>query len=106
MITAKQCQTLEELRAEIDRLDAILVPIFLERVQYIYQSGGRIKSARAQVPALDRVERQIVRLRKLADEHGGDPDFIEHLYRAIIHEFTEEEHRVFDRRMAAASASS
>ncbi|MFT3820611.1 MAG: chorismate mutase [Rubrivivax sp.] len=100
MITAKHCETLEELRAEIDRLDAILVPIFLERVQYIYQSGGRIKGERSQVPALDRVERQIVRLRQLATEHGGDPDFIEHLYRAIIHEYTEEEHRVFDRRMA------
>ena len=44
MIAAKHCNTLEELRAEIDRLDAILVPIFLERVQYIYQSDGRIKS--------------------------------------------------------------
>lgn len=99
MIKAKQCETLEELRTEIDRLDAILVPIFLERVQYIYQSGGRIKNERAQVPALDRVERQIVKLRELATQNGGDPQFIEHLYRAIIHEFTEEEHRVFDRRM-------
>lgn len=100
MVAAKHCESLEELRAEIDRLDAILVPILLERVEYIYQSGGRIKSQRAAVPALDRVERQIVRLRQLAKEHGGDPDFIEHLYRAMIHEYTEEEHRVFDRRMA------
>ena len=100
MIKAKHCETLEELRAEIDRLDAILVPIFLERVQYIYQAGGRIKSERAQVPALDRVERQIVKLREMATQHGGDPQFIEYLYRSIIHEFTEEEHRVFDGRMA------
>ncbi|MBN9428922.1 MAG: chorismate mutase [Burkholderiales bacterium] len=100
MVSAKQCETLQELRDEIDRLDAILVPIFLERVQYIYQSGGRIKSRREEVPALDRVERQIVRLRQLAEQHGGSADFIERLYRAIIHEFTEEEHRVFDKRMA------
>ena len=101
MVAAKHCETLEELRAEIDRLDAILVPILLERVEYIYQSGGRIKSNAAAVPALDRVERQIVRLRKLAEDHGGDPNFIEHLYRAMIHEYTQEEHRVFARRMAA-----
>lgn len=104
MIKAKECQTLEELRAEIDRIDAQLVPMFLERVQYIYQSGGRIKGERAAVPALDRVERQIVRIRELARQHGGDPDFIEKLWRAIIHEHTEEEHRVFDRRMAAEKA--
>lgn len=100
MVSAKHCETLQELRDEIDRLDAILVPIFLERVQYIYQSGGRIKGRREEVPALDRVERQIVRLRQLAEQHGGSADFIERLYRAIIHEFTEEEHRVFDKRMA------
>jgi len=100
MVAAKHCETLEELRAEIDRIDALLVPMFLERVEYIYQSGGRIKSERAAVPALDRVERQITELRRQAAQHGGDPNFIEHLYRAIIHEFTEEEHRVFDRRTA------
>lgn len=98
MVTHKHCETLQELRDEIDRLDAVLVPILLERVEYIYQSGGRIKSERAAVPALDRVERQIVRLRALAQEAGGDPTFIDRLYRAIIHEYTEEEHRVFDRR--------
>lgn len=103
MVAHKHCETLQELRDEIDRLDAILVPILLERVEYIYQSGGRIKSERAAVPALDRVERQIVRLRALAQEAGGDPNFIEHLYRAMIHEYTEEEHRVFDRRIQSTN---
>jgi isochorismate pyruvate lyase len=103
MIVAKRCETLEELRTEIDRLDAILVPLLLERVEYIYQSGSRIKGERAAVPALDRVERQIVRLRKLAEEAGGDPQFIDHLYRAMIHEYTEEEYRIFDKRMKAKS---
>lgn len=101
MVKSKHCETLQELRDEIDRLDAILVPILLERVEYIYQSGGRIKSRQEEVPALDRVERQIVNLRKMAEQHGGSADFIEKLYRAMIHEYTQEEHRVMATRIEA-----
>ena len=103
MVKSVLCETVQELRKEIDRLDVILVPILLVRVEYIYQSGGRIKSGPEEVAALDRVERQIVRLRQLAEQHGGSPDFIEHLYRAMIREFTEEEHRVMAKRFAAGT---
>ena len=73
-------------RASIDNIDAALIHILAERFR-ITQAVGAYKAER-QLPASDRAreERQIARLRKLAEEAQLDPDFGEKFIRFVIEE--------------------
>ena len=73
-------------RASIDNIDAALVHMLAERFR-ITKAVGAYKATHA-LPASDtsREERQIARLRALADEAQLDPDFGEKFLRFIIDE--------------------
>ena len=73
-------------RASIDNIDAALIHMLAERFR-ITQAVGTYK-AQTSLPASDptREERQIARLRKLAEEAQLDPDFGEKFLRFIIEE--------------------
>jgi chorismate mutase len=73
-------------RASIDNIDAALIHMLAERFR-ITQAVGAYK-AEKDLPASDqaREERQIARLRKLAEEAQLDPDFGEKFIRFIIDE--------------------
>lgn len=73
-------------RASIDNIDAALIHMLAERFR-ITQAVGAYK-AEEDLPASDpgREERQIARLRKLAEEANLDPDFGEKFIRFIIDE--------------------
>lgn len=73
-------------RASIDNIDAALIHILAERFR-ITKAVGDYK-ARTSLPASDpgREERQIARLRKLAEEANLDPEFSEKFLRFIIQE--------------------
>lgn len=77
---------LSGFRASIDNIDAALIHILAERFR-ITKAVGAYKAANA-LPASDtsREERQIARLRKLAEEAQLDPDFGEKFIRFIIEE--------------------
>lgn len=79
-------ETLLRYRDSIDNIDAALVFMLAERFK-ITQAVGRYKAETA-LPASDpgREERQIARLRKLAEEAKLDPDFTEKFLRFIIDE--------------------
>lgn len=79
-------QTLAGYRASIDNIDAALIHILAERFR-ITKAVGAYK-AQNQLPASDagREERQIARLRKLAEEAQLDPEFSEKFLRFIIQE--------------------
>jgi len=78
--------TLSRYRDSIDNIDAALVYMLAERFK-ITQAVGRYK-AEVALPPSDpgREERQIARLRRLADEAKLDPDFTEKFLRFIIDE--------------------
>lgn len=78
--------TLERFRQSIDNIDAALVAILAERFK-VTQAVGRYK-AEAGLPAADpgREERQIARLRQLAENAQLDPEFSEKFLRFIINE--------------------
>lgn len=82
--TAADCNTMAEIRAEIDRLDAALVAMFAERTSYI-DRAAQIKTA-AQLPAriTPRVEEVISNVRAHAVTHGLPPDQIEKLWRRLV----------------------
>lgn len=83
MNTPDQCQSLAEVRAEIDRLDAQIVPLLAERGGYVL-AAARFKHRANEVPAPQRVEQVIAHVRALAEQHGALPEVVERTYRAMI----------------------
>jgi chorismate mutase len=77
---------LARYRASIDNIDAALIHLLAERFK-VTQDVGRYKAS-AGLPAADpeREERQIARLRALAEESGLDPVFSEKFLRFIVAE--------------------
>ncbi len=73
-------------RQSIDNIDAAMIHILAERFR-ITQAVGAYKAAN-KLPASDpgREERQITRLRKLAEDAKLDPEFSEKFLRFIIQE--------------------
>ncbi|WP_182354204.1 chorismate mutase [Flaviflexus huanghaiensis] len=77
---------LRTARESIDNIDAALIHILAERFRCT-QQVGRLK-AELGLPASDpqREERQIARLRALAEESGLDPVFAEKFLKFIVTE--------------------
>jgi len=82
----RAAQLLQDHRASIDRLDAILVYTLAERFKHT-QAVGRLK-ARHDLPPSDpsREASQIERLERLAREADLDPDFARKFLTFVIAE--------------------
>lgn len=78
------CETMADIRAEIDRLDAELVALFASRVGYI-DRAAQIKAGIG-LPAriTPRVEEVIANVRRHAVAHGLPPDKLEKLWRKLV----------------------
>jgi isochorismate pyruvate lyase len=79
-----QCETMADIRAEIDRVDRELVRLFAERTGYIDRAAA-IKGP-LQMPAriTPRVEEVVANVRAEAEAHRLPPDLIEKLWRRLI----------------------
>ena len=91
----KSCQTMSDVRREIDRVDRALVPLLIERLDYIRQAG-HIKPDRATVRDQARVEDVVSKVRASADALGGNMDYVEDVYRMLIEWSIQYEFRVWD----------
>ena len=87
------------MRAQIDRIDAQIVALIGERAGYARQAE-RFKATAADVRAPARVEQVVARVRRLAAEHGAEPDLVERVYRTMIEAFTELQLRQKEERQA------
>ncbi len=85
---------LVRLRSSIDNIDAALVHLLAERFKCTQQVG--LLKAERHLPAADpeREERQVARLRALADEAGLDPVFAEKFLSFIIAEVIHHHERI------------
>lgn len=90
------CKSLDEVRANIDRIDTEIIKLIAERGTYVVQAAS-FKKSEESVKATDRVERVIENVRKKADEYGASPDMVEKLYREMISGFVSMELNEFSK---------
>ncbi|MEI6733104.1 MAG: chorismate mutase [Comamonadaceae bacterium] len=84
------CQSLAEIRAQIDQLDQAMVELLARRGSYVL-AAARFKRSEAEVTAPQRVEQVIARVRALAQAQGTSADVVERVYRELIAAFTDAE---------------
>ena len=80
------CNSLEEVRANIDRIDDEIIRLIAERKTYVIQASTFKKDEKG-VKDTGRVEKVIAKVRGKATEYGADPDMLEALYREMISRF-------------------
>src|SRR4051794_36555878 len=90
----KCCQTLGEVRQNIDRLDREIVRLMAERGQYVHEAA-RFKQNPGQVEAPQRAEAVVQKAMGLAKENGLSPAIAEAAYRAMVRAFIDYEQTVF-----------
>lgn len=86
MNEATTCTTLEQVRDQIDRIDALMLNLLAERGGYV-RATARLKQHAAQVPAPARVEQVITQVTGRARELGADPVVVEATWRAMMGAF-------------------
>jgi len=87
---AATCNSLEEVRGNIDRLDRQIVGLLAERGGYVTQAA-RFKKTTDDVKAPQRVEQVIAKVVALSRELGANPNVAEAVYRAMISAFIDAE---------------
>ena len=90
-----KCNTMPEVRNEIDRIDRELVRLLAERQTYIEQAGA-IKGERTAVRDEARIEEVVAKVLTEADRAGLSRAIAEPLWRLLIEKSIEHEFAVFD----------
>jgi isochorismate pyruvate lyase len=80
---AEDCADMEEVRAEIDRIDATLVDLIGERFTYV-DRAWQLKQSPAEARVPWRIQQVINRVRSRAAEKGLPPELTEALWRQMI----------------------
>ena len=86
----KTCNSLEEVRNEIDLVDDQLVELISQRSHYIRQAAG-FKNSVDEVKADDRVEEIMQRVRKKGIALNINPNMLSELFTIMINEMVETE---------------
>lgn len=91
-----ECKSLEEVRANIDKIDDGIIKLIAERTDYVRQAA-KFKTNTNGVKAPDRVEAVIRKVRGEAGKNGADADMLEALYREMISRFIITETHEFEK---------
>jgi isochorismate pyruvate lyase len=86
----KKCNSLQEVRDEIDKIDAKLVDLISERSHLIRQAAA-FKNSVDEVKAEDRIDNIMQRVRKRAIALNINPNMISELFKVMIDEMVETE---------------
>jgi len=87
---AKDCRDMDEVRAEIDRIDQSLVDLIGERFSYV-DRAWQLKQSPAEARVPWRIQQVINRVRTRAKEKGLPPELTEALWRQMIGWFVQYE---------------
>ncbi|QIK39523.1 chorismate mutase [Pontivivens nitratireducens] len=97
MTLPADCNSMAELRAEIDRLDAQLVQMLVRRAAFI-DRAAELKPAENLPARIDtRVAEVIDNVRGMAADHGLDPALAEDVWRTLIEWSIAREERLLSR---------
>ena len=80
---AQNCQSMDEVRVEIDRIDQAMVDLICERFAYV-DRAWQLKNAPADARVPWRIQQVIDKVRAQASERGVSPDLCEALWRQMI----------------------
>jgi isochorismate pyruvate lyase len=80
---AKACADMEQVRVEIDRIDAALVDLIGERFTYV-DRAWQLKQSPAEARVPWRIQQVIDKVRARAAENGLPPELTEALWRQMI----------------------
>ncbi|MEA2099010.1 MAG: chorismate mutase [Campylobacterota bacterium] len=86
----KECNSLEEVRTEIDSLDIELVELISKR-SHLIRKAASFKNSVEEVKAEDRIDFILQRVRHYAIEVGVSPNMISELFTIMIDEMVETE---------------
>lgn len=89
-LTIKKCESLQDIRNNIDELDEKIIPLLCERIQYITQAA-QFKNSVADTRRFGRIEAIITRAKAYANILGADEDYMESVYRYLIDESIRQE---------------
>lgn len=89
-IPIQNCDSLEQVRANIDRVDQQIVALIAERGAYVKQAAA-FKKTTADVRAPQRVEQVIEKVIGVAHSLGANAAVTEQVYRAMISGFINSE---------------
>ena len=84
------CRDMQDIRAEIDRIDRSIIALLGERFAYV-QAASQFKTSATSVRAPERFKAMLEQRRVWAREASLDPDVIANLYRDLVNYFIEEE---------------
>lgn len=98
------CHTMQQVRAGVNALDDILVPLLVERSGYMTQAA-RVKNDEGLVRDEARIQAIVDRVRPLAEAQGGNPDLMERIYRAMMECYIDYEHQELARLRAEGLAT-
>ena len=87
---AKDCASMEEVRAEIDRIDSGLVDLIGERFAYV-DRAWQLKQSPAEARVPWRIQQVIEKVRARAADQGLPPELAEALWRQMIGWFVQYE---------------
>ena len=74
-----KCNSLEEVRSNIDRIDTEIIKLIAERGTFVVQAST-FKKSEDGVKAPNRVEAVITKVRAKAEEYGANPDMVQKHY--------------------------
>ena len=94
-MTATNCETMDDVRYEIDRLDRDLVALLAERLSYI-EAAGRIKDRRDTVRLAWRIEDVVSKVLAEAAKQGLPKRIAEPVWRELIDRCIDHEHEIWD----------
>jgi isochorismate pyruvate lyase len=94
-----ECETMDEVRAEIDRIDAALVDLVAERFGFV-ERAWQLKSRPEEATVPWRIQQVIDRVRAKAKERGLPPELAEALWRQMIGWFIQYEEEKLQARNA------
>lgn len=86
----KKCNSLQEVRDEIDKVDDNLVELISQRSHLIRQAAA-FKNSVDEVKAEDRIDDIVQRVRKKGIELNINPNMLSELFKIMIDEMVETE---------------